>query len=118
MNRRLGQSGAILLEVLCAVTIVAIVALATVRNLEQAIDGSRRAVEEESQMEASQRVLAAMSLLNRRDLDMRIGVHPAGEFLIDVRRPKPDLYRIAIKHQRAPASDLLATVVYREAGAP
>ena len=59
------------------------------------------------------RVLAAMTLLKRVDLDRRIGRHEVGEFVLDVQRPERTLYRIAVAQTSAPQVEDLVTVVYR-----
>ena len=60
-----------------------------------------------------ERVLAALSLLRREDLDRRLGHHSLGEFVVDVQRPERTLYRIAIGAANAPRVEDLVTVVYR-----
>jgi hypothetical protein len=64
-------------------------------------------------LRAADRVLTAMTLLGRTDLDRRIGRHPVGEFEVHVSRPERVLYRIAIAAAAAPERTLLATVVHR-----
>jgi hypothetical protein len=58
-------------------------------------------------------VLTATALLSRDDLDRRLGRHPIGQFIVEVQRPDPTLYRIAIAEGRAPEVEALVTVVYR-----
>jgi hypothetical protein len=58
-------------------------------------------------------VLAALTLLNRNELDQRIGRRQIGEFIADVQRPEPTLYRIALLQKDSPHVEDLVTVVYR-----
>jgi hypothetical protein len=71
----------------------------------------RRAAERQVQL--ADRVLTAAVLLDRRDLDRQIGIHPAAGLVLVVQRPEPGLYRLSVADSAAPAFDLLATVVFR-----
>jgi hypothetical protein len=68
---------------------------------------------EEKTILAADRLLSAMTLLTRNDLDQRLGVHQAGEFRVEVERPEPTLYRIALAESTAPQVEILVTLVYR-----
>lgn len=59
------------------------------------------------------RMLTALTLLKREELDRRIGRHPLGESIIDIERPEQTLYRIAVMQARFPEMEDLVTVVYR-----
>ncbi|HEV8381580.1 MAG TPA: hypothetical protein VGQ29_08345, partial [Gemmatimonadales bacterium] len=73
----------------------------------------REARERERILAAEERVLAALTLLNRSELDQRIGRRQIGEFIVDIQRPEPRLYRIALLQQQSPQVEDLVTVVYR-----
>ena len=67
----------------------------------------------ERELVQAERVLAASTLLERRDLERRIGRRTIGEFLVEVARPEPTLFRIAVATADHPDAALLVTVVYR-----
>jgi hypothetical protein len=69
----------------------------------------------EETLGAAARVLAATTLLTRTELDQRLGRRPVGEFVVDIERPEPALYRLALSEGAAPDVELLVTVVYRTA---
>jgi len=110
------ERGAVLLEVLVALTIVTTTGLSVVSLLNAGVRAERDARERERTLAAEERVLAAMTLLRRDELDQRIGRHPIGEFVVDVQRPERTLYRIAIAQERSAHVEDLVTVVYRRAG--
>ena len=60
-----------------------------------------------------ERVLTALTLLKRDDLDRRLGRHPIGELIVDIERPERALYRIALMQATSPQVEELVTVVYR-----
>ena len=107
------RKGIALLETLVALTILTTAGLSIVTLLHQALVAETAARHAETTMDAADRVMSAMTLLNRPELDQRIGMHPVGEFLVDVQRPERSLYRIAITEAAYPLRQLLVTVVYR-----
>jgi len=107
--------GAVLLEVLIALTIVTVAGLSLVELLGAGLRAERDAGQRERTLAAEERVLAAMTLLTRADLDRRLGRHEVGEFLVDVQRPERTLYRIALAQGRSAHVEDLVTVVYRRA---
>ena len=114
MSRRAeGRRGAALLEVLVALAILTGTGVALIGALAEPIGVMRRAAQRERTLEAADRVLTAMVLLTRTDLDRRLGRREVGEFVTYVDRPEPTLYRIAIASGAEPAHELLVTVVHR-----
>ena len=109
MNSR----GVALLEALVALAILGTAGLALVTLESAALGAERDARTRERTLAAEERVLAAMTLLRRDELDRRLGRHPVGEFLLDVQRPERTLYRIAIGPGDAAQVEDLVTVVYR-----
>lgn len=105
--------GIALLDALIALTILSSAGLALTGLLRQAINAQAEVARAESTMDAADRVLSALTLLRREDLDRRLGQHRIGEFLSDVQRPEPGLYRIALAEASAPERELLVTVVHR-----
>lgn len=104
------ERGALLLEVLAALTIFGVAALSAIGLLRQATDSEQRASAHEIRLADMDRLLAAHSLLRREELDQRLGTRINGPYLVEVQRPRPDLYRIAIGDSSVID---LATLVYR-----
>ncbi len=115
-----GETGIALLEVLVALVILSTAGVALVGLIGAGLLSERDARARERTMVAEERLIAAMTLLKREDLDRRLGRHPVGEFLVHVERPERTLYRIALAEVRAPEVEDLVTVVYRpeRPGAP
>jgi prepilin-type N-terminal cleavage/methylation domain-containing protein len=107
------RRGVALLEVLVAITVLGIAGGAIGGLIREAMAAERFALLEERVLASADRVLIAMSLLGRSELDQRIGRHAVGEFSVEVQRPRPTLYRIAIAPIGAPDVPLLITVVHR-----
>jgi type II secretory pathway component PulJ len=108
-----GKRGVALLEALVAMTILCVGGLGVVGALNQALRSESDAGKREVVMAAADRVLSAIVLLSRTDLERRLGQRPVGEFLVDVERPERGLFRIAIAESRAPELETLVTVVFR-----
>ncbi len=102
-----------LLEVLVALTIVSVAGIALVATLAAAVRAQRSAASAERTTSDANRLLAALSLLARTDLDRRLGTRHVGPFDVGVQRPEPTLYRIAVAERTAPDVELLVTVVHR-----
>jgi len=111
-------AGIALLDVLVALAILSTAGLALTAVLRQAVQAQGALHASEATMDAADRVLAALTLLGRDDLDHRLGRHEIGEFLSDIQRPERGLYRIALSKASAPERALLVTVVYRSDGRP
>jgi Tfp pilus assembly protein PilV len=109
---RSGESGVALLEVLVALAILSAGGIAIVSVLGAGLRAEHDARARERTVAAEERVLAAMTLLRREELDLRIGRHTVGEFAVTVQRPEPSVYRIAIGAKETEVEDLV-TVVYR-----
>src|SRR3989449_356690 len=73
----------------------------------------RDARERERVLAVEERVLTALTLLKRDELDRRLGRHPLGDLVADIQRPERTLYRIALMQASAPQVEDLVTVVYR-----
>ena len=105
--------GMALLEVLVALVILAMAGFSLVELVGAGLRGERDARLRETTLATEERVLVAHTLLNRRELDQRIGRRAVGEFIVDVERPEVTLYRIALLQQQSPSVEDLVTVVYR-----
>src|SRR4029077_4077942 len=98
---------------LVALAILGAAGLALVTIEAAALAAERDARKRERTLAAEERVLAAMTLLGRDELNRRLGGHTVGEFLVSVQRPERVLYRLAIGPADAPQVEDLVTVVYR-----
>ncbi len=107
------ERGMTLVEALAALVILAVGGTALVASLGAAVRAERSATAEERATDSASRVLAAVSLLTRSDLDRRLGERTVGEFRVSVQRPEPMLYRAAVAELKAPNVELVVTVLYR-----
>ncbi|MEO8139367.1 MAG: prepilin-type N-terminal cleavage/methylation domain-containing protein [Gemmatimonadota bacterium] len=105
--------GIALLEVLVALTILGTAGLSLVGMLREASAAETATAREEHEVQTAGRVLGALTLLNRTELEQRIGVHPVGEYSVDIARPEATLFRLGVSRRDRPHRTLLATVVFR-----
>ena len=105
--------GVVLLEVLVAVVVLATAGIGLVELVGSGLQAERSARQSETTLATEERLLAALTLLNRKELDQRIGRRQIGEFVVDVRRPEHSLYRIALLQEQSLQVEDLVTVVYR-----
>lgn len=107
---RRAERGAVLLEAVIALTILLAAGVSLVSLLGASLASEAALARREAEMRDLDRLLAAMSLLTRTDLDRRLGRHPVGPLVAEVQRPQPALYRLAVSRTGIEA---LVTVVYR-----
>jgi len=105
--------GIALLETLVALAILFAAGLALLDLVTGGLRAERDARERERVLAVEDRLLTALTLLRRDELDRRLGGHPIGELVVDVERPEPTLYRIAVLQATSPETEDLVTVVYR-----
>lgn len=110
--------GAALLEVLVAVVILAAAGMSAIELLGESTRQLGVAIEREREMIEAARVLTAATLLDRDDLDRRVGDRTVAGFTVNVQRPEPALYRIAVRASPSDSAvgappELLVTVVHR-----
>ena len=110
---RTGERGIALLEVLAAVVILTTAGLSMIALVAQATDSARMSKAREAEQADESRLLAAETLLSRRDLEIRLGRRTAGPYVVTVARPERTLYRIAVSRQEAADVEDLVTVVFR-----
>lgn len=119
-NRQVGQPcrntrGVILLEALVSLALVSTAGLAFAGLVREVQTREERLMDRERRLLEADRVLTAMSLLGRSDLDRRLGHHLTSGFTVEVQRPEPALYRVSVAETDAPEVELLVTIVYRPA---
>jgi type II secretory pathway pseudopilin PulG len=105
--------GIALLETLVALAIVSGAGLALLDLVTGGLRAERDARDRERVLAVEERVLAALTLLKRDDLDRRLGRHLVGALVADIERPERTLYRIALAQEQSPHVEDLVTVVYR-----
>ncbi len=108
-----GDRGTVLLEVILALTLLLVSGVSIVSLLGASLRSEHELAEREATILEADRILATLTLLTKTDLDRRLGRHPVGRFVAEVRRPEPGLYRIALRETDTAAVELLVTVVYR-----
>jgi hypothetical protein len=110
---RTAERGAVLFEVLVAITLLLLAGVSVVMLVSDALRSEGVLRDREREVQELDRVMTAMTLLDRVDLDRRLGRHPIGPFVADVQRPEQSLYRIAVTSAPNGAARTLVTVVYR-----
>lgn len=109
-----GERGLSLLEVLAAVAILGTATLAMTGLVRGQLVASAGLIAREAELADEQRLLAAHSLLQRSELDLRLGGTDIGLYRVTVSRPSRRLYRIAVSRLAAPDHEDLVTVVRRD----
>ena len=102
--------GAVLLEVVAALTIFAFAAAAAIALLSQLAEGQQRAHQDERRVADQQRLMTAYALLSRDDLNRRLGRRAMGPYQVEVQRPEQTVYRVTIGDNSGVD---LATLLYR-----
>lgn len=90
------RKGAVLLEAIVAVVILAVAGTAAVTLVSQSADAVRRARGADAEARQASAFLHAVSLWTREDLDRRLGDRPQGGWRLQVQRPTPTLYEVAL----------------------
>ena len=88
--------GAVLLEVMVALTVLATVGGTAAWMCSESIRTVVRAHAVESEVRQAERFMAAVSLWPREDLDRHLGSSPQGAWRLYVDRVRPDLYEVAL----------------------
>jgi len=107
-----GQNGAVLLEVVVAMAILAAVGTLAVTGASQAAEAVRRAREREVAILEASRFLDRVALWPREDLDRRLGRRRQGRWLLVTSRPTRTLYLVSLLDSLT-AEPLLETALYR-----
>lgn len=109
----LSERGAALLEVMIATVVLATAGLALAGVVEAAINATIDMHERERRLAKAHQILVAMTLLDHRDLTLRLGRRVIGDFAVTVQRPEPALFRVAVADSTTGALEHVVTVVYR-----
>jgi len=103
----------VLLEVLIALTILALASYSALTTIADVMIGDRNWRKRERQIMEADKLLTAAVLMSAKDLDIRLGDRDRGPYVMNIQRPEPGLYRVVVRDSSAPQTDLLVTVVYR-----
>lgn len=106
------RAGAVLLEVLVAMTIFAVAASAALARAAQARHAVVLARAAEARIVAASAFMGRVALWPREDLDRHLGARPEGSWSLEVERRMPDLYTVALRDSSG-RSVLLRTALYR-----
>jgi prepilin-type N-terminal cleavage/methylation domain-containing protein len=109
------RHGFALIEVLVALAILGMAGLALVEVGAQSLVTLDRVREVEQRLVDQDRLLSAYALLDRRDLNTRVGWRRVGPYDVVVNRLDFTLFQVSIGMASGPAE--LTTIVYRPGGA-
>ena len=110
---RSSRRGAALLEVLAAVAILGIVGIAYVGLMSVATQTAADVRARDAESSDQDRLLTAYTLLTRGDLTQRLGRRRVGQYVMDVQRPDPSLFRISVGRLATSSEADLVTIVFR-----
>lgn len=105
------RKGVTLLEVLVAMTLLALIGLSTLELVQTAARLSRVAATAETELSEASRLLHAVSLWSRSELEQRLGAREQGEWLLEITRETPDFYLVVVR-DRAQGAKWLQTGVF------
>lgn len=110
--RARGRRGALLLEAMVALVILAIAGTAAATLVSQSGDAVRRARVAEDEAREAGALLHAITLWTRDDLDRRLGERPQGVWRLRVQRPTQTLYEVVLVDSAA-TREILRTSLFR-----
>ena len=112
MRRERRPRGAVLLEVVVALTILAVAGVTMIALSSESMDAFRRARVAEVETAKASALLHAVALWPRADLDRHLGDRPQGPWRLRVGRPLPTLYVVTLTDSTG-GRTLLTTALYR-----
>ena len=107
-----GAPGMALLEVIVAITILAVAALSTVAWVSQAAATVVRAGKAAAEVDSASDYLDRIALWTRADLDRHLGARRQGAWTVTVERPTSELYMVTMRDSTN-AHTILRTTLYR-----
>lgn len=110
--RRHNRRGAILLETLVALAVLATIGSTAAWTASESIRAVGRAREHESRVRLANRLLTAVSLWPRDDLDRHLGWRNQGPLRMRIDRPNPVLYEVTLR-DGVTGTVLLSTRLFR-----
>lgn len=110
--RRWNEEGAVLLEAIVALTILAVAGTAAVAMVSESAGAVERAREADLRVRQAGSFMEAVALWTRDDLDRRLGDRAQGPFRLRIARPEPELYDVELV-DTAGNHTLLRTSLFR-----
>jgi|SRR5664279_258110 len=110
--RRAERRGAVLLEAMVALAILASAGVTVVSLAAESARAVERARVAERELRAANAFMSAVSLWTREDLDRHLGDRRQGRWIMRVDRPRPNLYTAALADS-ATRAPLLRTSLFR-----
>lgn len=111
-ERGIGRAGAALLEVIVALTVLAVAGIAAVQIAQESMRAVERARAADAELREADAFLEAVALWTRRDLDLRLGSREQGPFRLVVERPARTLYVVTLTDSTG-TRELLRTALFR-----
>lgn len=106
------RTGAVLLEVLVAMTIFAIASTAAMVRAAQARHAVALALIAEDHMTTASAFFDRVALWPQEDLDRHLGAHAQGRWVLEVERVTPSIYTLTL-FDGSTRRELLGTMLYR-----
>jgi type II secretory pathway pseudopilin PulG len=107
-----GESGAVLLEVMLALVLLAVGGTAAVVMASESARAVQHAREVDTEMRAASAFFDAVALWPREDLDRHLGERAQGSWRMTVQRPTPTLYTVVLRDTLRGA-EILRTSLFR-----
>ncbi|MGQ0641292.1 MAG: hypothetical protein ACT4P6_11075 [Gemmatimonadaceae bacterium] len=106
------RSGAVLLEVLCALVVLSSAGVALVSVVASGMHAVARASTMEELREEQSRILVAHSLMTRHELAERLGLRAVAGLVVEVIPVRRSLFRVTVSGRQMAASTPLTSVLY------
>jgi type II secretory pathway pseudopilin PulG len=111
-NTRVPRTGAVLLEVIVALTILSVTGASLAILAATSADAVRHANQATRDVQRASAFLSAVALWPRADLDRHLGDRAEGPWRLRIDRPLPTLYTVTLADSGAHAP-LLRTALFR-----
>lgn len=105
------RKGFTLLEVLVAMTILALVGLSTLEAVQTAARLGGVAVMAERDLSEASQLLHSVSVWSRTELEQRLGTREQGEWSLEITRETPDFFLVVVR-DRARGAKWLQTGIF------
>lgn len=90
------RTGAVLLEVLVAMTILAVGCVMVLGATNEIVSNAIHVAGVEAEVMRADQFMGAVSIWPRSELDRHLGAHRRGEWVLEIQRPDPSLYEVTI----------------------
>lgn len=106
------RSGVVLLEVLCALTLLTGAGVALVRVVTANASAVAHTAHRENQLAQQNRLLLVHQLMTSSELAERAGVRNMGDLTVEVMRISIDLFRVTVRSRANDVTPPLTTLLY------